>query len=118
MGGLICKPFLKLLTSVVNIDPARDANLTITNSGSTRRITNSSNVFTDASSGLALNITSNTQPWDTPANASIVIGDANPPLPPNNSNLVAIDHAITSLKGYSSSQTNDDWRLMFASLQT
>lgn len=109
---------LKLLTSVVNIDPARDANLTITNSGSTRRITNSSNVFTDASSGLALNITSNTQPWDTPANASIVIGDANPPLPPNNSNLVAIDHAITSLKGYSSSQTNDDWRLMFASLQT
>jgi flagellin-like hook-associated protein FlgL len=108
---------LKLLTSVVNIDPARDANLTITNSGSTRRITNSSNVFTDSTSGLALNITSNTQPWDTPANASITIGDANPPLPPNNSNLVAIDHAITTLKGYSSAETNDAWRLMFAKLQ-
>ena len=108
---------LKLLTSVVNIDPARDANLTITNSGSTRRITNSSNVFTDSTSGLALNITSNTQPWDTPANASVTIGDANPPLPPNNSNLVAIDHAITTLKGYSSAETNDAWRLMFAKLQ-
>jgi flagellin-like hook-associated protein FlgL len=108
---------LKLLTSVVNIDPARDANLTISNSGSTRRITNSSNVFTDSTSGLALNITSNTQPWDTPANASVTIGDANPPLPPNNSNLVAIDHAITTLKGYSSAETNDAWRLMFAKLQ-
>jgi flagellin-like hook-associated protein FlgL len=102
---------------VVNIDPARDANLTITNNGSTRRITNSSNVFTDSTSDLALNITSNTQPWDTPASSSITIGDANPPLPPNNSNLVAIDHAITTLKGYSSTETNDDWRLMFARLQ-
>ncbi|MBM3349757.1 MAG: hypothetical protein FJY58_08700 [Betaproteobacteria bacterium] len=50
-------------------------------------------------------------------NASITIGDANPPLLPNNSNLVAIDHAITTLKGYSLAETNDAWRLMFTKLQ-
>jgi hypothetical protein len=48
---------LKLLTSVVNNNPARDANQTIINNGSTRQITNSSKVFTDSTSGLALNIT-------------------------------------------------------------
>ena len=108
---------LKLLTSVVNIDPARDANLTITTNGSTRRITNSSNVFTDLTSGLSLNITSNTQPWDTPASSTIVVGNANPPLPPNNSNLVAIDHVITTLKEYSTDQTNSEWAQLFEKLQ-
>lgn len=106
-----------LLNSVVGIDPARDAKLSITYAGVTRNITNDTNVFTDTTTGLQLNLTPGRQPWDGSAAATVTIGDPQPPLPRNNSNLVAVDEKITAMNSFSSSTAQLDWRNAFNYLQ-
>ena len=107
-----------LLNSVVGIDPARDAKLSISfNGGADRSITNSTNVFTDATSGLQINLTPGRQPWDGSALATIVVGDPQPALPRNNSNLVAVDQKITEMNSYSTSNTRAEWNAAFDYLQ-
>lgn len=107
-----------LLNSVVGIDPARDAKLSISfNGGAARSITNSTNLFTDATSGLQINLTPGRQPWDGSALATIVVGDPQPALPRNNSNLVAVDQKITEMNSYSTSNTRAEWNAAFDYLQ-
>jgi flagellin-like hook-associated protein FlgL len=107
-----------LLNSVVGIDPARDAKLSISfNGGADRSITNSTNVFTDATSGLQINLTPGRQPWDGSALATIVVGDPQPALPPNNSNLVAVDRKIVEMSSFTSSNTRSEWNAAFDYLQ-
>jgi flagellin-like hook-associated protein FlgL len=106
-----------LLNSVVGIDPARDAVLSITKSGVTTNITHNTNVFTDATSGLQINLTPGRQAWDGSATATITVGDPQPSLPRNNSNLVAVDQKITAMVGFSSSNTSAEWNSAFDYLQ-
>lgn len=106
-----------LLNSVVGIDPARDAVLSITKSGVTTNITHNTNVFTDATSGLQINLTPGRQAWDGSATATITVGDPQPSLPRNNSNLVAVDQKITAMAGFSSSNTSAEWNSAFDYLQ-
>jgi len=107
-----------LLNSVVGIDPARDAKLSIAfNGGLARPITSNTNVFTDATSGLQINLTPGRQPWDGSASATIVVGDPQPALPRNNSNLVAVDQKITEMNSYSISNTRAEWNAAFDYLQ-
>jgi flagellin-like hook-associated protein FlgL len=107
-----------LLNSVVGIDPARDAKLSISfNGGAARSITNDTNVFTDATSGLQINLTPGRQPWDGSASATIIIGDPQPALARNNSNLVAVDRKIAEMQSYSSNNTRDQWNAAFDFLQ-
>lgn len=107
-----------LLNSVIGIDPARDAKLSIRfNGGAARDITSNINVFTDATSGLQMNLTSGRQPWDGSASATIIIGDPQPALARNNSNLVAVDRKIAEMQSYSSNNTRDQWNAAFDFLQ-
>jgi flagellin-like hook-associated protein FlgL len=106
-----------LLNSVVGIDPARDAVLSITKSGVTTNITHNTNVFTDATSGLQINLTPGRQAWDGSATATITVGDPQPSLPRNNSNLVAVDQKITAMASFSSSNTSAEWNSAFDYLQ-
>jgi len=107
-----------LLNSVVGIDPARDAKLSISfNGGAARSITNDTNVFTDATSGLQINLTPGRQPWDGSASATIVVGDPQPALPRNNSNLVAVDRKIVEMSSFTSSNTRSEWNAAFDYLQ-
>jgi len=108
---------VQLMNSVVGIDPARDATLTITNGGTTRRLTDSTNTFTDATTGLILNIGTGRQAWDGAATANIVVGTALPPLPRNNSNLVAVDQKITSMESFTANTSTADWHAAFDYLQ-
>ncbi|QWD59756.1 flagellin [Polynucleobacter sp. MWH-UH35A] len=108
---------LELLNSVVNIDPARNATLTITNGGTTRRLTESTNTFTDATTGLILNVGTGRQAWDGAAAANIVVGDELPPLPRNNSNLVAVDQKITAMESFTANTSTVDWHAAFDFLQ-
>lgn len=106
-----------LLNSVVGIDPARDAVLSITKSGVTTNITNNTNVFTDANSGLQINLTAGRQAWDGSATATVIVGDPQPSLPRNNSNLVAVDKKITAMASFSTSNTSAEWHAAFDFLQ-
>ena len=107
-----------LLNSVVGIDPARDAKLSISfNGGAARSITNDTNVFTDATSGLQINLTPGRQPWDGSASATIVVGDPQPALPRNNSNLVAVDRKIVEMSSFTSSNSRSEWNAAFDYLQ-
>ena len=107
-----------LLNSVIGIDPARDAKLSISfNGGADRSITNSTNVFTDATSGLQINLTPGRQPWDGSALATIVVGDPQIALPPNNSNLVAVDRKIIEMSSFTLSNTRSEWNAAFDYLQ-
>jgi flagellin-like hook-associated protein FlgL len=107
-----------LLNSVVGIDPARDAKLSIAfNGGASRSITNDTNVFTDATSGLQINLTPGRQPWDGSASATIVVGDPQPALPRNNSNLVAVDRKIVEMSSFTSSNSRSEWNAAFDYLQ-
>lgn len=106
-----------LLNSVVGIDPARDAKLSVTKDGITRNLTFTTNVFTDATSGLQINLTPGRQPWDGSATAAIVVGNPQPALPRNNSNLVAVDEKITAMNSYSANTSQVDWRNAFNYLQ-
>jgi len=107
-----------LLNSVVGIDPARDAKLSIAfNGGAARSITNDTNVFTDATTGLQINLTPGRQPWDGSASATIVVGDPQPALPRNNSNLVAVDRKIVEMSSFTSSNSRSEWNTAFDYLQ-
>jgi len=107
-----------LLNSVIGIDPARDAKLSISfNGGAARLITNNTNVFTDATTGLQINLTPGRQPWDGSASATIVVGDPQPALPRNNSNLVAVDRKIVEMSSFTSSNTRSEWNAAFDYLQ-
>lgn len=107
-----------LLNSVVKIDPARDAKLSITfNGGAVRDITSNVNVFTDATTGLQVNLTPGRQPWDGSASATIIVGDPQPALARNNSNLVAVDRKIAEMQSYSASNTREQWNAAFDFLQ-
>ncbi|WP_216259308.1 flagellin [Polynucleobacter sp. UB-Piko-W3] len=106
-----------LLNSVISIDPARDAKLTITKDGVSRNISNDTNVFTDATSGIQINLTPGLQPWDGGAAATIVVGDPQPALPRNNSNLVAVDEKITAMNSFSTNTSKTDWKDAFDYLQ-
>ncbi len=107
-----------LLNSVVGIDPARDAKLSIAfNGGAARSITNDTNVFTDTTTGLQINLTPGLQPWDGSASATIVVGDPQPALPRNNSNLVAVDRKIVEMSSFTSSNTRSEWNAAFDYLQ-
>ncbi|WP_353431995.1 flagellin [Polynucleobacter sp. MWH-UH23A] len=108
---------IQIMNSVVGIDPARDATLTITNGGTTRRLTESTNTFTDATTGLILNVGTGRQAWDGAATANIVVGDALPPLPRNNSNLVAVDQKITAMENFTANTSTADWHAAFDFLQ-
>jgi len=101
----------------VGIDPARDAILSITKSGVTTNITNNTNVFTDATSGLQINLTPGRQAWDGSATATITVGDPQPSLPRNNSNLVAVDEKITAMASFSTSISSTEWNSAFDYLQ-
>ena len=105
---------LVLKNSVTGIDIARDANLTING----RRITNDTNIFTDNTTGLALNITTQTQPWDVTQSANIIVGTPAEALALNNSSLVALSKSIQNLKGFNSATTADQWRSAFGDLST
>ena len=106
-----------LLNSVVGIDPARDAKLSIRKDGVTRDLTFDTNVFTDATSGLQINLTPGRQPWDGSTTATVVVGDPQPALPRNNSNLVAVDEKITAMNSFSAGTSQADWRDAFNYLQ-
>jgi flagellin-like hook-associated protein FlgL len=106
-----------LLNSVVGIDPARDAVLSITKSGVTTNITHNTNVFTDATSGLQINLTPGRQAWDGSATATITVGDPQASLPRNNSNLVAVDQKITAMASFSTSNTAAEWNAAFDFIQ-
>jgi len=107
-----------LLNSVVGIDPARDAKLSISfNGGAARPITSNINVFTDETTGLQINLTPGRQPWDGSASATIVVGDPQAPLARNNSNLVAVDRKIIELRSFTSSKTRSEWQSAFDYLQ-
>ena len=108
---------IQIMNSVVGIDPARDATLTITNGGTTRRLTESTNTFTDSTTGLILNVGTGRQAWDGAATANIVVGDALPPLPRNNSNLVAVDQKITAMESFTVNTSTADWHAAFNFLQ-
>jgi hypothetical protein len=45
------------------------------------------------------------------------VGDPQPALPRNNSNLVAVDQKITEMNSYSTSNTRADWNAAFDYLQ-
>lgn len=105
---------LVLKNSVAGIDIARDANLTING----RRITNDTNIFTDNTTGLALNITTKTQPWDATQSAKIVVGTPAEALALNNSSLVALSQTIQTLKGFNTSTSSDQWRSTFTAIST
>ncbi|QWD75667.1 hypothetical protein ICV32_07490 [Polynucleobacter sp. MWH-UH24A] len=107
-----------LLNSVIGIDPARDAKLSISfNGGAARSITYDINVFTDVTTGLQINLTPGRQPWDGSASATIVVGDPQPALPRNNSNLVAVDRKIVEMSSFTSSNSRSEWNAAFDYLQ-
>ncbi|QWD65772.1 flagellin [Polynucleobacter sp. MWH-Aus1W21] len=105
---------LVLKNSVAGIDIARDANLTING----RRITNATNIFTDSTTGLSLNITTQTQPWDVTQSASIIVGTPAEALDLNNSSLVALSKSIQTLKGFNVSTSSEQWRTTFNTLSS
>ena len=105
---------LVLKNSVAGIDIARDANLTING----RRITNDTNIFTDTTTGLALNITTKTQPWDATQSAKIVVGTPAEALALNNSSLVAISQSIQTLKSFGTTTSSDQWRNTFNAISS
>lgn len=107
-----------LLNSVVGIDPARDAKLSISfNGGAARAITSNINVFTDEATGLQINLTAGRQPWDGSASATVIVGDPQPALARNNSNLVAVDRKIDEMSTFTSSKTSSEWQAAFDFLQ-
>ena len=105
---------LVLKNTVTGIDIARDANITING----RRITNETNIFTDTTTGLSLNITTQTQPWDVTQSANIIVGTPAEALALNNSSLVALSQSIQNLKSFNNSTTADQWRSAFSDLST
>lgn len=100
---------LVLKNSVTGIDIARDANLTING----RRITNDTNIFTDTTTGLALNITTKTQPWDANQAARIIVGSPAEALDINNSSMVALAKSIETLNAYGTNTSNELWQSTF-----
>lgn len=103
---------LVLKNSVTGIDIARDASLTING----RRITNDTNIFTDTTTGLALNITTKTQPWDATQAARIVVGSPAEALDINNSSMVALTKSIEILNSYGTNTSNELWQSAFDNL--
>jgi hypothetical protein len=103
---------LVLKNTVTGIDVARDANLTING----RRITDTTNIFTDATTGLSLNITTQTQPWDATQSANIIVGTPAEALAINNSSLVSLSQSIQGLKGFNNASSSDQWRTAFSDL--
>jgi flagellin-like hook-associated protein FlgL len=102
----------------VGIDPARDAKLSISfNGGAARSITSNINVFTDETSGLQINLTPGRQPWDGSASATVIVGDPQPALARNNSNLVAVDRKIAEMSKFTSNKTSSEWQAAFDFLQ-
>jgi flagellin-like hook-associated protein FlgL len=105
---------LVLKNTVAGIDIARDANLTING----RRITNETNIFTDATTGLVLNITTKTHPWDTTQSATVIVGTPAEALALNNSSLVALSQSIQLLKSFNNSTSSNQWSSAFNALST
>jgi flagellin-like hook-associated protein FlgL len=64
-----------------------------------------------------LNVGTGRQAWDGAATANIVVGDALPPLPRNNSNLVAVDQKITTMESFTANTSTADWHAAFNFLQ-
>ncbi|OYY06927.1 MAG: hypothetical protein B7Y67_18560, partial [Polynucleobacter sp. 35-46-11] len=105
---------LVLKNSVTGIDIARDANLTING----RRITDDTNIFTDTTTGLTLNITTKTQPWDATQAARIIVGSPAEALDINNSSMVALAKSIETLNAYGANTSNELWQSTFNVLST